>query len=155
MKAPSAIEIALLMFLVINILFMLLQWRLSEIARRIGVVSRIDAKLDLLLKQAGIEYDPYKNLPLDVIDAVRRGAKIEAIKRYREATGTALKEAKQRSPTKSGDGNLAPLLFGYMMYVGGGASHTSCGLCLRRARGPRSILLRLRSSRPSSESASK
>jgi ribosomal protein L7/L12 len=95
MKAPSAIEIALLMFLVITILFMLLQWRLSEIARRIGVVSRIDAKLDLLLKQAGIEYDPYKNLPPDVIDAVRRGAKIEAIKRYREATGTALKEAKQ------------------------------------------------------------
>jgi ribosomal protein L7/L12 len=95
MKAPSAIELALLMFLVINILIMLLQWRLFEITRRIGVVSRIDAKLDLLLKQAGIEYDPYKNLPSDVTDAVRRGAKIEAIKRYRESTGTNLKEAKE------------------------------------------------------------
>jgi hypothetical protein len=95
MKAPSAIEIALLMFLLINILVMLLRWRLSEIARRIGVVSRIDSKLDLLLKQAGIKYDPYKNLPSDLTDAVKRGAKIEAIKRYRESTGTSLKEAKE------------------------------------------------------------
>ena len=95
MKAPSAIEIVLLMFLLINILVMLLQWRLLEIARRIAVVSRIDTKIDLLLRQAGIEYDPYKNLPSDVTDAVRRGAKIEAIKRYRESTGMSLKEAKQ------------------------------------------------------------
>jgi ribosomal protein L7/L12 len=95
MKAPSAIEIVLLMFLLINILVMLLQWRLLEITRRISVFSRIDTKLDLLLRQAGIEYDPYKNLPSDVTDAVRRGAKIEAIKRYRESTGMSLKEAKQ------------------------------------------------------------
>jgi ribosomal protein L7/L12 len=95
MKAPSAIEIVLLMFLLINILVVLLQFRLLEIARRVGVVSRLDIKLDLLLKQAGIEYDPYKDLPSDVTDAVRRGAKIEAIKRYCESTGTTLKDAKQ------------------------------------------------------------
>jgi ribosomal protein L7/L12 len=95
MQAPSAIEIVLLMFLLVNILVMLLQWRLLEIARRVGVVSRIDTKLDLLLKQADIEYDPYKDLPSDITDAVRRGAKIEAIKRYRESTGTTLREAKE------------------------------------------------------------
>ena len=63
------------------------------ISKQLGVLSRIESKLDLLLKQAGIKYDPYKNIPSDVADAVRRGAKIEAIKRYRELSGTSLKEA--------------------------------------------------------------
>jgi hypothetical protein len=55
-----------------------------------------DAKLDLLLKHAGIEYNPYTNLPPSVIDALKRGKKIEAIKRYRDATSVGLKEANLR-----------------------------------------------------------
>jgi hypothetical protein len=46
------------------------------------------------LKHAGIEYTPYTNLPPNVIDALRRGKKIEAIKHYRNATSVSLKEAK-------------------------------------------------------------
>ncbi len=60
-------------------------------------LQRMDKKLDLLLKQAGIEFDPYypyKDLSGDVADALRRGQKIEAIKYYREATGCSLLEAK-------------------------------------------------------------
>jgi len=56
--------------------------------------SRLEAKLDALLKHAGIHFDPYADAPQTVIDALRRGKKIEAIKEYRTATGAGLQEAK-------------------------------------------------------------
>jgi ribosomal protein L7/L12 len=65
-----------------------------DLERRIRVLSRVDAKLDLLLQHAGINYDPYKSLPREVVEAVRRGEKIQAIKSYRKATGVGLREAK-------------------------------------------------------------
>jgi Ribosomal protein L7/L12 C-terminal domain len=68
-------------------------WRLVAIEMR-GRLSRLDFKLDLLLKHAGVEYDPYKNLPRDVVDALHRGEKIQAIQYYRKATGVGLKQAK-------------------------------------------------------------
>jgi hypothetical protein len=51
-------------------------------------------KLDLLLKHAGVDYDPYKDLPGDVADALPRGQTIQAITPYREASGVGLKVAK-------------------------------------------------------------
>lgn len=90
----SAMEVVYVLILLIVLVSMLIQWRLLDILKRVGAISRLDTKLDLLLKHAGIEYDPYTNLPLEVVDAVKRGNKIEAIKRYRESTGVALKEAK-------------------------------------------------------------
>jgi hypothetical protein len=57
-------------------------------------LSRLEAKLDALLKHAGIQFDPYADVPQPVIDALRRGKKIEAIKEYRAATGAGLQEAK-------------------------------------------------------------
>jgi hypothetical protein len=65
--------------------------RLAKIESRL---FSMDAKLDLLLKQAGLEYNPYKGLPPNVIEALQSGNKIEAIKRYRETTSVGLKEAK-------------------------------------------------------------
>src|SRR4030081_1454533 len=76
-------------------IFLPLSWRLDGTDRRLRALSRIDAKLDLLLKQVGIEYDPYTKLPPNVIDALQRGKKIEAIKHYRQAAGVSLKEAKE------------------------------------------------------------
>jgi hypothetical protein len=72
----------------------LLGARLSKIELQIARLSRMETKLDLLMKQSGLEYDPYKNLPRAVAEAVRDGKKIEAIKRYREATAVSLKDAK-------------------------------------------------------------
>jgi Ribosomal protein L7/L12 C-terminal domain len=72
----------------------LLGSRLIRIEMRIAKLSSVNAKLDLLLKYSGLEYDPYKNVPRAVVEAVQSGKKIEAIKRYREATGVGLKEAK-------------------------------------------------------------
>jgi hypothetical protein len=57
-------------------------------------LSRLEAKLDTLLKHQGIQFDPYGDLPAPVLDALRRGKKIEAIKEYRAATGVDLKDAK-------------------------------------------------------------
>ena len=72
----------------------LLSARLTTMELRIAKLSSVDAKLDLLLKHAGLEYDPYKNLPPAVVEALRSGRKIEAIKCYRQATAVGLKEAK-------------------------------------------------------------
>src|SRR5262245_58861466 len=68
--------------------------RLSSIESRLNRLSRIDAKLDTLLKNAGITFDELHDLPPDVREAIERGETIEAIKRFRQATGAGLKEAK-------------------------------------------------------------
>jgi len=89
----------LLVMIVIGLLALVLakafEYRLNAIARQVATVSRIEAKLDLLLAQAGLSYDPYKDTPAAVVDAVKRGQKIEAIKRYREVNPVSLKEAKE------------------------------------------------------------
>lgn len=58
-------------------------------------LSRLEAKLDALLKHQGIQFDPYADLAPSVLDALRRGKKIEAIKEYRLVSGAGLKEAKE------------------------------------------------------------
>ena len=69
--------------------------RLIEMRSRMGTLFyRIEAKLDLLLKQANIKFDPYANLPGEIAEAVRAGQKIQAIKLYRQSSGVGLKEAK-------------------------------------------------------------
>jgi ribosomal protein L7/L12 len=61
-----------------------------------AAIARLEAKLDLLLKKAGLNNDdPSGDLPLGVVDALREGNKIEAIKRYRQATGEDLKTSKE------------------------------------------------------------
>ena len=89
-----SVEIALLViFALVCIAVATIRPR-ADIDKRVRAIPRLEAKLDLLLKHAGIEYDPYKNLPPGVADAMRNGEKILAIKRYRTATGVGLKEAK-------------------------------------------------------------
>jgi ribosomal protein L7/L12 len=68
--------------------------RLMSRERHSRTLSRLEAKLDALLGHQGIQFDPYSNAPTRVIDALRGGKKIEAIKEYRVATGAGLREAK-------------------------------------------------------------
>ena len=58
-------------------------------------IARLETKIDLLLQHAGLTYEPLKGVPQPVIEAIKDGDKILAIKRYREATGTDLRETKQ------------------------------------------------------------
>lgn len=69
--------------------------RLSAIERRLTRLSRLDAKIDALLGNAGIHFDPLQDVPADVREALERGETILAIKRLRQATGAGLKEAKE------------------------------------------------------------
>ena len=85
--------IAIMLPCVVAVIAML-SGRISQIEQRIAKVSSMDAKLDLLLKHAGLEYDLYKNLPREIVEAVQGGRKIEAIKLYRKATAVGLEEAK-------------------------------------------------------------
>jgi hypothetical protein len=62
-------------------------------------LTRIEAKLDLILEQMNLEYvpaDPPCPLSPEVQELARHpGRKIEAIKLHREQTGAGLKEAKE------------------------------------------------------------
>jgi hypothetical protein len=69
--------------------------RIVSLERRFRELSRVNAKLDALLKHAGIQFDPFGDVPPGVVDALRRGKKIEAIKSYRETTGVDLRDAKE------------------------------------------------------------
>jgi ribosomal protein L7/L12 len=68
--------------------------RVNAMQSRMGVLFRVEAKLDLLLKQANIKFDPYASVSPEIAEAVRGGQKIKAIKLYRQSSGVGLKEAK-------------------------------------------------------------
>ena len=65
--------------------------RLFSVENRL---RRIEGKLDALTAHAGIDFDPAADVAEAVSEALKRGAKIEAIKIYRDATGSSLQEAK-------------------------------------------------------------
>jgi ribosomal protein L7/L12 len=61
-------------------------------------VNELEDKLQFLYRRLNLEYtDPGSNPAFapQVLEALRRGNKIEAIKLYRELTGTGLAEAKR------------------------------------------------------------
>ena len=69
--------------------------RLSVLERRLNRLSRVDAKIDALLKNAGVQFDEFQNVPADVREALERGETILAIQRFRAATGAGLKDARE------------------------------------------------------------
>jgi hypothetical protein len=68
--------------------------RLAAIERRLNRLSRLDAKIDALLRASGVKFDELQDVPADVREAIERGETILAVKRLRQATGVGLKEAK-------------------------------------------------------------
>lgn len=80
---------------VIGVAVALLFVRLASIERRLNRLSRLDAKVDALLKNAGITFDAFQDVPADVREAIERGETILAVKRLRQAKGVDLKEAKE------------------------------------------------------------
>lgn len=68
--------------------------RLAAIERRLARLSRMETKVDLLLRSAGVAFDAMHDVPPGVREALDRGETILAIKRFREATGAGLKDAK-------------------------------------------------------------
>ena len=87
----DAVLVSTLMTVGIALLFI----RLAAMERRLNRLSRLDAKVDALLRHSGVEFDPFQGVPADVQEALERGETILAIKRLRQSTGVGLKEAKE------------------------------------------------------------
>jgi hypothetical protein len=68
--------------------------RLNALQTRVAALSRVEAKLDLLLSHSNIKFDPYANLPAGIAEAIQSDQKIKAIKLYRQSSGAGLKQAK-------------------------------------------------------------
>ena len=69
-------------------------------------LRRLESKVDLLLEHAGLTDEHKIAAPPDVLEALRRGDKIAAIKFYREATGAGLAEAKEQVEAIQASENL-------------------------------------------------
>ena len=96
--ASVSVETVALVALAVAVFVLLLSGfgrRLAGVEARLAAMSRIEAKIDLLLKQSHIEFDPYAHVAPEIAEAVRAGKKIKAIKLYREATGAGLRESKE------------------------------------------------------------
>ena len=83
----------IVLFSVVGIL--LLFQRVSSWSARLDRLSRLEGKIDALLRHQGIQYDPLEDVPPQVREALDKGERILAIKRLREATGLGLKDAKE------------------------------------------------------------
>jgi hypothetical protein len=81
--------------LILGIFLAVVLMRMVVIERRLNRLSRLEAKVDALLKHAGVDFDPYRDVPPAVREALDRGEYIMAIKRFREVTGAGLKDAKE------------------------------------------------------------
>ncbi len=68
--------------------------RTASVERNARRLSRLESKVDALLQHHGVVFDPYSTVPPPVVDALRQGDTIQAIKAYRRATGAGLKEAR-------------------------------------------------------------
>ncbi|MEH6449976.1 MAG: hypothetical protein V7765_14985 [Oleispira sp.] len=84
--------------LLIQMMFMLavgfaIGQSLTGAANRSGKI--LDKKVDAIIEHLGISFDPYKNLPSNILDELKLGNKIKAIKLYRAFSGAGLKEAKE------------------------------------------------------------
>jgi hypothetical protein len=88
---PVIVVIALAGAVVVSV-----QMRLAAVHRRLDRLSRIEGKVDAILKHFGLRFDPLDDVPAEAHAALREGRKIDAIKLYRQATGAGLAEAKDR-----------------------------------------------------------
>ncbi len=84
-----------ILLVAIALLLLLCLTKLSAIRTRVKTLSRVDAKIDALLEEGGVSFDPFDDVPSEVADAIRRGRKMDAIKMYRSSSGRGLKESKE------------------------------------------------------------
>ena len=58
--------------------------RLKALEDRLTMLSRLDAKVDALLKHSGIRFDPYQDVPPTVAAALARGVDLKEAKEFVE-----------------------------------------------------------------------
>lgn len=79
-------------FLVVVILVacLLVYNEVDSVSKRIRT---IDHKLNFIIDHLGIEYDPFKKMPSELVQLLNSGNKLKVIKLYRQLYGASLKEA--------------------------------------------------------------
>ncbi|HDM8245729.1 TPA: hypothetical protein P0E24_004904 [Vibrio campbellii] len=55
----------------------------------------LERKIDFLLERSGLSLDKHFGVPVQVLDAVKSGSKLKALRIYREETGASLVEARK------------------------------------------------------------
>jgi len=89
-------DASIFLALVVAVAIILMQSRaIDDLRKRIRRLGRIEAKLDLLMSNAGVEFAPYHGLPAEVVDALNRDDKLAALKFYCSTAGMSLKEARK------------------------------------------------------------
>jgi large subunit ribosomal protein L7/L12 len=60
-------------------------------------VATLERQIEFLMKHLGVEYEeePNTGVSPEILELVRKGDKLRAIKFYREETGVGLREAKE------------------------------------------------------------
>ena len=91
---PEAVVVGTVASVIVVVLVLVLS-RLLSFDNRLNALSRLEAKVDALLKHQGVRYDPFSDVPAGVNDALDRGEKIQAIRLVRQAKGIDLKGAKE------------------------------------------------------------
>jgi hypothetical protein len=88
-------EHSLLMSLYGFIVFLLsvLIMKVNGLQKRATAVTRVERKVDLLLKEAGIEFDPWSNIPAAILEAAESGNSMLAARLYRDWSGADSFEA--------------------------------------------------------------
>jgi len=95
MSTVEALAGASLGFILVVLGILVVLWNVLTLHKRVAALSRVDAKLDALLKHSQVDYDPFDRVSKDVAQALKLGDTIMAIKHYRKETGAALKDAKE------------------------------------------------------------
>jgi hypothetical protein len=68
------------------------QLKVAGLERRLASLRRVETKLDLILKQAGMYYEPLGG-STEIEDALNVGEKVRAVSLYRSSNGCTLAEA--------------------------------------------------------------
>ena len=84
-----------LAFVVAVALIVMQATAIDDLRKRIRRLGRIEAKLDALMSNAGVEFAPYHGLPAPVVEALNRDDKLAALKFYCSTAGMSLKDAKK------------------------------------------------------------
>jgi hypothetical protein len=91
---PAFVPLTVLTLFALAVVMLGTLRRLMALEANMATIKLIGKKLDLLMQHTGVKFDPFANVAPEIVEALQRGQKIQAIKLYRQDMGTSLKEAK-------------------------------------------------------------
>lgn len=79
---------------ILGFLFVLLySYRMYVLQTRIASLSRMEAKIDVLLAQAGVTFEPYENVSPLIVEQIKKGYRHQASTLYRKSNNASREDA--------------------------------------------------------------